>query len=123
VPNLSISFGYTNASWTLKADLIAAYLCRILNRMARRRCAAAVPRRDPALEAVPFVDFTSGYVERARAILPKQGSRAPWRLHQNYALDTAALRLGRIEDGVLHFERCARGGRRLPCNEDFASAS
>ena len=122
VPNLSISFGYTNASWTLKADLIAAYLCRILNRMARRRCAAAVPRRGPGVEEVPFVDFTSGYVERARAILPKQGNRAPWRLHQNYALDTAALRLGRIEDGVLHFERCDSVGERWPCNEVLASS-
>ena len=75
------------------------------------------------MEEVPFVDFTSGYVERARAILPKQGNRAPWRLHQNYALDTAALRLGRIEDGVLHFERCDSVGERWPCNEVLASSS
>jgi cation diffusion facilitator CzcD-associated flavoprotein CzcO len=108
VPNLSLSFGYTNASWTLKADLIAAYLGRILNRMGRKGCAVAVPRRDPGVEEAPFVDFTSGYVERARAILPKQGARAPWRLHQNYLLDMAALKFGRIEDGVLHLEHCRR---------------
>jgi cation diffusion facilitator CzcD-associated flavoprotein CzcO len=112
VPNLSISFGYTNASWTLKADLIAAYLCRILNRMARKGCTTAVARRGPGVGEVPFVDFTSSYVERARAILPKQGSRAPWRLHQNYALDTATLRFGRIEDGVLHLEGCENAGER-----------
>ena len=106
VPNLSITFGYTNASWTLKADLIAAYLCRILNRMARKGCAVAVAARDTATEEAPFVDFSSGYVERARALLPKQGARAPWRLHQNYLLDMAALKFGRVEDGVLRFERC-----------------
>ena len=105
VPNLSCAFGYTNASWTLKADLTAVYLCRLLNHMRRRGCAVAVPRPDKQVPEVPFVDFTSGYIQRAQHLLPKQGARKPWRLNQNYALDMAALKLGRIEDGVIEFAR------------------
>ncbi len=114
VPNLSYSFGYTNASWTLKADLIAAYLTRLLNRMAESGCAIAVARREPGVEEVPFVDFTSGYVQRALPFLPKQGARRPWRLYQNYALDLAALKWGRLEDGVLQFRRCGQQADHLP---------
>ncbi len=105
VPNLSFTFGYTNASWTLKADLVAGYLCRLLNHMDRKGCQVAEPRGED-VEEVPFVDFSSGYIQRAKDILPKQGSRKPWRLNQNYALDMAALRLGKVEDGVIHFRRC-----------------
>jgi cation diffusion facilitator CzcD-associated flavoprotein CzcO len=101
VPNLSYAFGYTNASWTLKADLTSAYLCRLLARMERRKARIAVPRRGPGVEERPFVDFTSSYVQRAQHLLPKQGSTRPWRLHQNYALDLLALRFGRVEDGTL----------------------
>ena len=107
VPNLSYSFGYTNASWTLKADLTAGYLCRLLNHMKAKGCAIALPRRDPEVEAIPFVDFTSGYFERARHLLPHQGATKPWRLNQNYARDMAALKFGKIEDGVMEFSRCA----------------
>jgi monooxygenase len=105
VPNLASVFGYTNASWTLKADLTCEYVCRLLNRMRRRGYAAATPRRDAAVEEEPFLDFSSGYVQRALDMLPKQGSKKPWKLHQNYALDMAALRLGRVDDGVLEFSR------------------
>jgi cation diffusion facilitator CzcD-associated flavoprotein CzcO len=105
VPNLSYSFGYTNASWTLKADLIAAYLCRILNYMRRHGAQIAVPRRDPNVEEAPFLDFTSGYVRRASHILPKQGSVKPWKLHQNYFLDLIALKFGKVDDGTLTFSR------------------
>ena len=101
IPNLSFAFGYTNASWTLKADLGAAFLCRLLARMARKGARIAVPRADPDMAERPFVDFTSSYIERARDRLPKQGARAPWRLHQNYTLDLLMLRFGRLEDGVL----------------------
>ncbi|HEX2941427.1 MAG TPA: NAD(P)/FAD-dependent oxidoreductase [Rhodopila sp.] len=105
VPNLASVFGYTNASWTLKADLTCAYVCRLLNHMRRRGFDVATPRRDASVEDAPFLDFTSGYVQRALAMLPKQGSKVPWKLHQNYARDTAALRFGRIEDGVMTFRR------------------
>jgi monooxygenase len=107
VPNLSYSFGYTNASWTLKADLTSGYLCRILNHMAAKGCDIALPRADPDVEPLPFVDFTSGYFERARHLLPSQGARKPWRLYQNYALDMASLKFGKVEDGTMEFSRCA----------------
>ncbi|WP_205480861.1 flavin-containing monooxygenase [Sphingomonas arenae] len=107
VPNLSYSFGYTNASWTLKADLTAGYLCRLLNHMKATNTQVAVPRREADVREVPFLDFTSGYVQRALEILPKQGDRAPWKLHQNYARDMASLKLGKIEDGVMEFRRTA----------------
>lgn len=105
VPNLSYTFGYTNASWTLKADLTAAYLCRLLRHMDEKGYDIAMPRSDPDVETLPFLDFTSGYVQRALPILPRQGAAKPWRVHQNYALDMAALKLGPVEDGVMEFRR------------------
>ena len=93
VPNLSYSFGYTNASWTLKADLTAGYLCRMLNHMAKKDVDIALPRRDPGIDELPFIDFSSGYVQRALAVLPKQGSEKPWKLYQNYALDMASAQI------------------------------
>jgi monooxygenase len=101
VPNFASIFGYTNASWTLKADLSAAFLCRLLNRMRRKRTDIAVAQPDPTVAERPFLDFTSGYVQRARDILPRQGDRGPWRLPQNYLRDLLRLRFGRLEDGVL----------------------
>jgi hypothetical protein len=104
VPNLASSFGYTNASWTLKADLTAEYLCRLLNHMRRHGYVACRPvNDDPTLEAEPWLNFSSGYVRRAIDRLPKQGNVAPWRVHQNYALDVMAFRFGRLEDGVMRF--------------------
>ena len=101
VPNLAMSFGYTNASWTLKADLTCEYVCRLLNLMEREGYRVCVPRRDPSVEERPFLDFSSGYIQRALPMMPKQGSKAPWRLYQNYLLDVLALRHGRVDDGVL----------------------
>jgi cation diffusion facilitator CzcD-associated flavoprotein CzcO len=103
IPNLAFIFGYTNASWTLKADLAADYVCRLINHMDRKGYGAATPVAGPDVKPVPFLDFTSGYVRRALDTLPKQGDRKPWRLNQNYALDTLALKLGRVEDGTLRF--------------------
>ncbi len=105
VPNLAVALGYTNASWTLKCDLTCEYVCRILGHMdahAYRRC---VPiNADPDLEKLPFIDFNSGYVLRAIDQFPKQGSKKPWRLNQNYALDILSLRRAPLEDGVLQFD-------------------
>ena len=101
VPNLAYTFGYTNASWTLKAELVARYVCRLLNTMQRRGLCQATPRNDdPAMGEEPFVDFTSGYIQRAAATLPRQGSRRPWKLNQNYALDTVALRFGSVDQAM-----------------------
>jgi hypothetical protein len=105
VPNFANVFGYTNASWTLKADLSCAYVCRLLNIMARRGYVSCTPQVDPAMTADATVNFTSGYIQRALADLPKQGSKAPWKLYQNYALDLLSLRFGRVKDGVLQFTR------------------
>ena len=101
VPNLAMAFGYTNASWTLKADLTAGWVCRLLRHMDRRGLQIAVPRREPDVAAVPFLSFTSGYVQRAVDRLPRQGSRRPWQVHQNYLRDLIAIRLSPIDDGVL----------------------
>jgi len=98
VPNFAISFGYTNASWTLKADLTANYVTRLLNAMRRRGMRQATPRLREPVEELPFLDFTSGYVQRAMAQFPRQGSRRPWRLHQNYTRDVLALRFGGIDE-------------------------
>jgi monooxygenase len=101
VPNMMFIFGYTNASWTLKADLSCDYLVRLLKRMDATGSKVAIARRDAKVGEIPFLDFTSGYVRRALPLLPKQGARRPWRLYQNYLLDLLTLRFGRIEDGTL----------------------
>jgi monooxygenase len=103
VPNLAVSIGYTNASWTLKCDLTCEYVCRLLNHMRKHGYAYCVPRRDPSVAEEPLIDFSSGYVQRSIAMFPKQGSRTPWRLHQNYARDILLLRYGGIEDEALEF--------------------
>jgi monooxygenase len=117
VPNMSYSFGYTNASWTLKADLTGGYLCRLLNHLAKSGTEIALPAREPGIEEVPFLDFTSGYVQRARDILPKQGSKRPWKLYQNYALDMVSLKFASVEDGVIRFLPRGALAAREPARE------
>jgi cation diffusion facilitator CzcD-associated flavoprotein CzcO len=112
VPNMASSFGYTNASWTLKADLTCAYVCRLLNTMRKRGLRQATPRiGDAVLVPEPFLDFSSGYVTRAMEKFPKQGSKKPWKLHQNYARDIVALRFGSVDDGM-EFSNPVPGDRR-----------
>jgi cation diffusion facilitator CzcD-associated flavoprotein CzcO len=106
VPNLAISLGYTNASWTLKCDLTCEYVCRLLNHMDAHGYDHCTPNnRDPSVRPQPFIDFSSGYVLRSIDKFPKQGSKAPWRLHQNYARDIMALKFGALEDGAMEFGR------------------
>ncbi|MBX3197719.1 MAG: NAD(P)/FAD-dependent oxidoreductase [Labilithrix sp.] len=106
VPNFAFAIGYTNASWTLKCDLTSEYVCRLLRHMDDNGYVSAAPQRnDPSLEEEPLIDFSSGYVRRALGAMPKQGSRAPWKLHQNYALDLALFRHGRLADGAMTFQR------------------
>ena len=101
VPNLAIALGYTNASWTLKCDLVAEYVCRLLNHMDAHGYAIATPKApDPSLPIEPFIDFNSGYVLRSIADLPKQGATPPWRLHQNYFRDIRMLRRGPVDDAM-----------------------
>ena len=104
VPNFASVFGYTNASWTLKSDLASEYVCRLLNHMQKHGYTRCTPRnRDGAQSAEPWVDFSSGYIQRSLHLFPKQGARAPWRLSQNYPRDILTLRFGRIDDGVMEF--------------------
>jgi len=103
LPNCVMTFGYTNASWTLKADLTAGWVVRLLRHMDRNRVDIAVVHREPDVTPAPFLSFTSGYVQRAGAELPQQGSRRPWQVYQNYLRDMLTIRFGRIADGVLRF--------------------
>lgn len=104
VPNLAWSMGYTNASWTLKCDLTCGYVCRLLNYMESKGFTQCTPTlRDPNMKTLPWIDFTSGYVQRSLHLFPKQGEEKPWRLHQNYFLDILALRYGRVDDGSMQF--------------------
>ena len=104
VPNLASAFGYTNASWTLKCDLTCEYVCRLINYMDKHGYKQAMPHNvDPGITELPSLDFSSGYVQRAIAKMPKQGSKRPWRLYQNYALDIVTLRFGKVDDGVMKY--------------------
>ena len=101
VPNLALAVGYTNASWTLKADLICRYVARLLNHMDVRGYTQATPRPERADgPAQPFLNLTSGYVQRAVDQFPRQGAEAPWRIHQNYLRDIALIRRGDLEEGM-----------------------
>ncbi len=105
IPNLAFAVGYTNASWTLKCDLTAEYVCRLLNHMDQHGYDVCTPRvRDPHIEDEPLIDFNSGYVLRGLDSLPRQGSKTPWRLHQNYVKDLRMMRYGRVEDGTMEFK-------------------
>jgi len=107
VPNLATSFGYSNASWTLKSDLTCEYVCRLLRFMDKRGYDKCMPKRNPGVTEEPFLDFTPGYVQRALDQLPRQGSKKPWKLQQNYAADLMALRFGKLDDGTMEFSRRA----------------
>ena len=108
-PNFAFTLGYTNASWTLKADLVAEYVCRLLNHMEVGGYDVCVPRiSDPSVTEEPLLDFNSGYVLRALDGLPKQGSKEPWKLKQSYPFDLRAMRFGPLEDGTMQFSRRVR---------------
>ena len=108
VPNLVQTFGYINASWTLRADLTAEYVCRLLETMDRRGARRATPRLRPEdrdMKTRPWIDdFTPNYMQRVMHLYPKQGDHAPWLNTQDYARDRAMVRKAPIEDGVLEFE-------------------
>jgi cation diffusion facilitator CzcD-associated flavoprotein CzcO len=107
VPNLAVVFGYLNASWTLRADNTAEYVCRVLNRMAEKRAPAAVPRlpEDHGMEEDDIIVFSSGYLQRARPMMPKSAATLPWRLNQDYFEDCRDFRRRPVDDGVLLFEK------------------
>jgi cation diffusion facilitator CzcD-associated flavoprotein CzcO len=105
VPNMALALGYTNASWTLKCDLISNYVCRLLRYLDEQHLDSVTPLEpDPAEPRVPIIDLKSGYVQRAAAQLPKQGGRLPYRLHQNYFRDISMFRRSPIADPALRFD-------------------
>ena len=106
LPNMVYTVGYTNASWTLKADLVSEFVCRLLNHMDDNGFDTVVPEYpDADVEERPFMEFTPGYVLRSIDQLPKQGSRTPWRLNQNYVLDVRLIRRGKVDDEGLRFAK------------------
>jgi cation diffusion facilitator CzcD-associated flavoprotein CzcO len=103
VPNFWFVIGYTNASWTLKADLVSEYVVRVLTRMRRTGERVAVPERGTDVQTVPLMPLDSGYVKRALPDLPQAGDRGQWQMPNNYLLDVVRLRRGRLNDGSLRF--------------------
>ena len=106
IPNLASTFGYTNASWTLGADLTSEYVCRVINHMKRNNYDVVCPKPNIGIEADPdYLNLTSGYIKRSLNIFPKQGKKAPWRNNQNYLIDIFQMKYGRIDDEEISFEK------------------
>jgi monooxygenase len=103
VPNLAMALGYTNASWTLKAELIAQYVARLVEHMDRRGLRSCVPEPGPDVGDEPVMDLQSGYVTRALPMFPRQGSKVPWKLYQNYVRDLVMMRHRKLDDRGLVF--------------------
>jgi monooxygenase len=123
VPNMCMAMGYTNASFTLKTDLVAAYICRLLEHMDAHGYRAAIPNApDPSVEIEPFIDLKSGYVLRSLEQLPKQATTRPWRLHQNYAHDIRVLRRGPLDDEIAFSRGGAAEAERADAGEFAAVA-
>ncbi len=131
VPNMVQTFGYINASWTLRADIIAEYACRLLNRMdetGRQQCTPRLREEDKDMNLLPWIqNFSSGYMQRMMHLLPKQGDNGPWKNTQNYALDKKLIRSGELEDGALQFSNPVGAAKELPeslpLNEETADAA
>jgi cation diffusion facilitator CzcD-associated flavoprotein CzcO len=105
IPNFAIAIGYTNASWTLKAELNCRFVTRLLNHMKKHGHHVCTPQYDPLIGASePLMDFNSGYIKRAEDFLPKQGAKAPWKVYQNYIRDIFSLKHPDVKDGYLHYE-------------------
>ncbi len=119
VPNLALAIGYTNASWTLKCDLTCDYVCRLLNHMRERELTQCVARnRDHSSASGPILGLTSGYIQRSAHLLPKQGTKQPWKVHQSYLRDYRALKMSDIDDSIMEFSgsltrQAARAGGLL----------
>jgi monooxygenase len=109
VPNLAVAFGYTNASWTLKAELTCAYVCRLLTHMRDSGTRQCVPvRRDDGMPTHTMLGLTSGYIQRSADHFPQQGSKPPWRVHQSYLKDFRILKMGAVEDRTMIFSNPTR---------------
>jgi cation diffusion facilitator CzcD-associated flavoprotein CzcO len=105
VPNFALAIGYTNASWTLKCDLVSTYVCRLLRHMDEHGYDVCTPVPPKSADLEPLIDLKSGYVQRSITALPRQGPSAPWRLHQNYPRDVVLMRYRSLEDKGMRFSR------------------
>ena len=109
LPNLAVVFGYLNASWTLRADINSEFVCRVLNEMEASGSNLVTPVLTPEMEAKleedDLFDFSSGYIQRGKHIMPKSATQYPWRLNQEYIFDRRIMRKGEIKDGLLTFTR------------------
>jgi cation diffusion facilitator CzcD-associated flavoprotein CzcO len=125
VPNCAFCVGYTNASWTLRADLSSRYVCRLLNYMKRRGYRQCVPwLTDDSVKPQPLLSLKSGYIQRGQKFFPKQGDKSPWVLPQNYILDLLNLHFGAVDDGTLVFSRGAPASPRVNgCTVSFRSSA
>lgn len=109
VPNFAMAMGYTNASWTLKCELIARQVCRLLNHMRSHGLDVCVAQHEGEVgDTRPALDLNSGYIQRAAGELPRQGTRKPWRIHQNYLRDLWSLKLSPLRDGALRFAKAGQ---------------
>lgn len=112
LPNFGMVIGYTNSSWTLKADMISQFVVRLLKHMDRKGLRQCTPRNhDQSMEVVPFLNLRSGYIQRAKDLVPRQGSKMPWKLYQNFVLDNVLIRLAKLEDGNLEFSNPKPSGK------------
>jgi cation diffusion facilitator CzcD-associated flavoprotein CzcO len=118
IPNMVHTFGYINASWTLRADLTAEYVCRLLNHMDETDMRQVTPRlreEDKDMQLRPWIDgFSAGYMQRLMHIFPKQGDKDPWRNTQNYLLDKKLIKNAPLEDGALTFSNPVSEARSAP---------
>jgi cation diffusion facilitator CzcD-associated flavoprotein CzcO len=118
VPNLAFAIGYTNASWTLKCDLTCDFVCRLLNHMRARDLSECVPHNtDGTAEEGTVLGLNAGYIKRSAHLLPKQGSKHPWRIHQSYLRDYRALKLAPVEDAYMQFRSAGHGSGVLAVGE------
>ena len=124
VPNFSVVFGYLNASWTLRADIVAEYVCRVLNHMQAAKADIATPvLADPAsLTEENIFDFSSGYIQRSLHIMPKNADQLPWRMNQHYLSDRVDMRTGTIEDGILTFTTASASAKAAPAAVELEAA-
>lgn len=104
IPNLALAFGYTNAAWTLKTDLTANYVCRMLNYMDRKGYDMVVAEKEEEVETVPFLNLNSGYIKRGKHLLPQQGNKSPWKVYQNYWKDWRAINFAKLNHKVLKYK-------------------
>ena len=105
IPNFAMAFGYTNASWTLKCDLICEWIAKILAAMKANGFRTVTPEKNPQVKRIPLIDFSSGYFQRDKDLIPFQGHRDPWKMHQNYFLDLLAFRFKPLADEDLKFSK------------------